>query len=198
MAAIGMTFTGANPYGMRPLPQAAAEVAAVAAEYGVAPLLDDVATEGAVRHALSSARCVHFFTHGSHDVDSPAFQCLYVAPDAASDGRLAAHELLGIDMTGLELVTMSACETALGRFDRGDNLRGLPAALLLAGAATVIGTLWQSEANASAHFFRTFYAALEAGSGEAVDAFAAAQRSTRAAFPAYRDWGPFYMMGDWR
>jgi hypothetical protein len=32
---------------------------------------------------------------------------------------------------------------------------------------------------------------------ELLDAFAAAQNATRKQFPAYRDWGPFYFMGDW-
>jgi CHAT domain len=46
------------------------------------------------------------------------------------------------------LVTLSACETALGRVDRADNLRGLPATLLAAGAEVVVGTLWPVLADA--------------------------------------------------
>jgi hypothetical protein len=196
-AAIGMTFMTSNRYHVRELPQAAEEAASIANVYGIDPLLDDAATEPAVFEALATARVVHFFTHGTHDIIAPAFQCLYVAPGETSDGRVAAHELLGLDMTGLDLVTMSACETALGRFDRSDNLRGLPAAFFLAGVSTVIGTLWETDAAASAWFFRNLHTSLHDGLTK-LDAFGAAQRTTRQAFPAYRDWGPFYMMGHWR
>ena len=96
-----------------------------------------------------------------------------------------------------EILTLSACETALGRFDAGDNLRGLPASFLLAGARAVVGTLWPVETNASALFFTEFYGAVHDGAVP-LDAFAAAQRATRARFPAYRDWGAFAFSGDWR
>ena len=197
IAAIGMTFTRANPYGMPVLPQAADEVAAVASVYGIAPLIDDDATGDAVLEALSTAGTVHLFTHGTQDIAAPAFQCVYVSPGAASDGRVTAHELLDINMSALDLVTLSACETGLGRFDRGDNLRGLPASLLLAGASTLVGTLWEVGAAPSAHFFRAFHAERRRGTGK-LDAFARAQRDTRDAFPAYRDWGAFQFVGDWR
>ncbi|WP_075024262.1 CHAT domain-containing protein [Actinomadura madurae] len=57
-------------------------------------------------------------------------------------GRVFAHDILKTDLRGVELVTMSACESALGRFDINDNLHGLPAALLSAGAAAIVGCLW--------------------------------------------------------
>ena len=94
-------------------------------------------------------------------------------------------------------MTLSACETALGRFDLADNLTGLPASLMLAGVETIVGTLWRVETGTSEHFFFALYRALKAGSNR-LDAFTQAQRSTRAQFPAYRDWGCFYYMGEWR
>ncbi|MFE5587174.1 CHAT domain-containing protein [Kitasatospora sp. NPDC056531] len=100
-----------------------------------------------------------------HDAAAPAFQCLYLAPDQRSDGRLHAHELLGLELRGLDLVTLSACETALGRFDASDNPRGLPAALLLSGAhphpaahCTLRTSSWSSKrakASAAAAPFRS-------------------------------------------
>jgi CHAT domain-containing protein len=168
----------------------------VAAAFGVDALLDDQVTERALKGALGSARCVHIAAHGRHDADAPSFQCLYVAPDEDSDGRLNAHELLALDMRGTEILTLSACETALGRVDLADNPRGLPATFLLSGVPTIVGTLWPVETNASAHFFGSFYEALHAGAPR-LDAFVAAQRGTRARFPVYRDWGPFYLLGDW-
>lgn len=84
-------------------------------------------------------------------MDAPLFQTVFLAPGDNGDGTLRAHEVLGLDLRGLEPVTLGACETALGRIDLSDNLRGLPAALLLAGARAVIGTLWEVSGDASEH-----------------------------------------------
>jgi CHAT domain-containing protein len=68
--------------------------------------------------------------------------------------------------------------------------------LLLSGVSTIVGTLWPVETNASAAFFESFHSGLRDGAPR-LDAFVAAQRATRQQFPAYRDWGPFYYVGDW-
>ncbi len=57
----------------------------------------------------------------------------------------------------------SACETALGRVDLGDNLRGLSANALVAGAATIIGTLWPVDKTAARAFFGSLYGELREG-----------------------------------
>jgi CHAT domain-containing protein len=196
LTAIGLSFEGTTRPGLPPIPQSISEARQVAGIFETEALVEEQATERSVLEAFNQSRYVHLSTHGWHNVNAPAFQCLYLTPDGESDGRLHAHELLSLDLRGLELLTLSACETALGRFDAGDNLRGLPASFLLAGVSTIVGTLWPVEANASEHFFTALYRQLRAGTGQ-LDAFATAQRETRAAFPKYRDWGPFYLIGDW-
>jgi CHAT domain-containing protein len=196
LTAIGLGFEGANPHDLPPLPGAVDEAEAVAKAFGGTLVPEPQATEAAVAQALEDSRFVHLATHGRHDADAPAFQCLYLTPDAGSDGRLQAHELLSLDLRGLDLVTLSACETALGRFDASDNLRGLPAALMLSGVSTVVGTLWEVEDETSERFFTELYQRLRAGDG-CLDAFRGAQTVTRADHPQYRDWGAFYLAGDW-
>jgi hypothetical protein len=196
LTALGLSFFGGEPHGQAPLAQSIAEVTAVAAVFGRDPIVDDDATEAALHQALRSSRYVHLSTHGYHDIDAPAFQALLLTPTEDNNGVVHAYELAGLDLRGLELVTLSACETALGRFDRGDNLHGIPAALFRSGVETVIGTLWESEVHASELFFTELYKALSTGAGR-LDAFRHAQLATRAAYPAYRDWGPFYLMGAW-
>src|SRR5262249_40551295 len=101
---------------------------------GVEPVLDEAVTEPAFSHALQTRRYVHLRAHGRHNVDAPLFQTVFLTPGEGHDGRLRAHEVLSLDLRGLDVVTLGACETALGRIDPSDNLRGMPAALLLAGA----------------------------------------------------------------
>lgn len=60
----------------------------------------------------------------------------------------------------------------------------------------MIGTLWPVETQASQRFFTRFYELLHEGRSR-LDAFAEAQHVTRTEFPQYRDWGPFYLMGQW-
>ncbi len=192
-AAFGLTYAD-GLHGLRPLRHAGTEAAAVASVHGAEALVDGAATESAVREALRTARFVHVAAHGRHDYDAPSFQCVYLAPDDESDGVLRAHELLTDDLRGTEVVSLSACETALGQFDLADNPRGLPAALLLAGVRCVIGTLWDVRSDTAELFFTTLHTDLAAGV-PALDAFTRAQRTTRAAFPVYRDWGAFTLSG---
>ncbi|MFI6483080.1 CHAT domain-containing protein [Nonomuraea sp. NPDC050663] len=173
-------------FGFEPIPEAEEEALAITRH----ALVGDRATRQSVLRALTRSGRFHLATHGLHNVTAPAFQCLY-----AADGPINAYELQRLDLGGLDLVTLSACETALGRYDLADNLRGIPAALLSRGARTIVGTLWPVESTTSRDFFTTFHASLEAGK---LAAFAHAQRQTRAAHPEYRDWGAFYYTGEWR
>jgi len=172
-----------------------AEAQAIANIVGVTPMLDPAATESAFAHALQTCRFVHLRAHGKHNVDAPLFQTVFLAPGAGHDGRLRAHEVLPLDLHGLELVTLGACETALGRTDISDNLRGIPAALLLAGAQAVVGTLWPVDAEASTTFFTELYRSLTVDAADLIEAFAVAQHATRALHPEYRDWGAFNLTG---
>ncbi|MGI5183254.1 CHAT domain-containing protein [Dactylosporangium sp. CA-152071] len=176
------------------LASSAAEGFAIGAILGVDPVLDAAATPAAVLAALRERRWVHLRAHGRHDADAPMFQTVFLSTADGGDGRLLAHQIVPLDLRGLELVTLGACETSLGRIDPGDNLRGLSAALLTAGAHAVIGTLWVVAADASTTFFTALYGALHGGATVA-DAFRTAQLATRRHHPEYRDWGAFYLTG---
>ncbi|MEU9165451.1 CHAT domain-containing protein [Streptomyces sp. NPDC048424] len=177
-----------------------AHTARVAASMGsAAPVLGAAATPRRFLEALSGARYVHVAAHGSHNEWAPWHQCLFLSPDPerGDDGRVHAHDVLRTDLRGVELVTMSACESALGRFDINDNLHGLPAAFLQAGAAAIVGCLWPVAPDVATAFFGTLYEQL-ALTRDRRTAFRTAQSTTRARHPAYRDWGAFCFIGDWR
>jgi hypothetical protein len=207
LTAIGVNFAEGNVFHLEALDECEAEAATIAEAFAPASklLVGPDAKEGAVRQAFATSRRVHLSTHGMHNVSAPWFQCIFLSPDghatdggtdAGGDGILNAYELLRLDLSGLDLVTFSACETALGRFDTGDNLRGIPAALLIAGVSTIVGTLWNVETQTSTFFFTRFYRLLkERGSKTA--AFRQAQKETRARYPKYRDWGAFQFIGAW-
>jgi len=202
LTAIGVNFAEGNVFHLDALNECEAEAATIAAAFAPASklLVGADAKEGAVLSALATSRRVHLSTHGLHNVSAPSFQCIFVSPgdetNAGGDGILNAYELLRLDLSGLDLVTFSACETALGRFDAADNLRGIPAALLIAGVSTIVGTLWNVETETSTFFFTTFYRLLKE-QGSKKSAFRQSQAETRARFPKYRDWGAFQFIGAW-
>lgn len=171
--------------------------ARVAAAMGGHAVLGAAATPRRLLGELADARYVHVAAHGAHNEWASWYQCLFLSPDADDDGRVFAHDILRADLRGVELVTMSSCESALGRFDVNDNLRGLPAAFLSAGASAVIGCLWPVHPQVATEFFGSLYERL-ARTPDRRAAFRAAQSAVRARHPAFRDWGSFCFIGDWR
>jgi hypothetical protein len=195
LTAIGLGFEPPNRRALPPLKNAEVEAFVIAAKFGTEPLTGDAATKSAVLEAFAASRRIHLASHGRHRVSAPAFQCVYLSGPEGED-VLYSYDLLRLDLRGVELVTLSACETALGRFDVSDNLRGFSASLLIAGVATIIGTLWRVETQTAAFFFERLYEALHEGSTTGY-AFQIAQAETRDNFPQYRDWGAFYLAGNW-
>jgi len=120
------------------------------------------------------------------------------------DGFLTAEEVAWLDLTGVELVVLSACETALGRTQSGEGLMGLRRAFRVAGARTVISTLWAVEDRSSSDLMLAFYRKLWVEGRSKLQALRRAQlemlRSNRAEFGDGRPatWGAFVLSGDWR
>lgn len=74
-----------------------------------------------------------------------------------TDGILTGLEVLSMDLRGTQLVTLSACQTALGDMTQGEGVYSLNRAFLEAGAQAVLSTLWSVDDQATAAFMKRFY-----------------------------------------
>ena len=78
-------------------------------------------------------------------------------PTPDDDGVLTALEVGDLDLSGVELAVLSACETGLGEVAGGDGVLGLQRALLLAGARATVTSLWQVPDAATSALMARFY-----------------------------------------
>lgn len=86
-------------------------------------------------------------------------------PERAEDGILTAKEISTLDLRGLDMVVLSACQTGLGEIS-GDGVFGLQRGFKKAGANTLVMSLWPVSDKATQLLMNRFYANLTSGSGK--------------------------------
>jgi CHAT domain-containing protein len=184
--------------GFPALAQVPAELGSIQALYGGEVLLDEKFRASTIESELGQREfnVVHVATHGEFSADAEQSFLL------TWDGRL------GMDRLGqavgharfrdrpIELLTLSACETAQGD-DRA--ALGLAGVAIQAGARSALGTLWSVNDVASAEVVGEFYGQLH---GQPVSKAVALQRAQQkllrdpnSAHPYY--WAPFLLIGNW-
>lgn len=156
-------------------------------------LLRQQASESAAKEYAEDFDYIHFASHGVFDNNKPLNSGLLLAADNANDGVLTVSELYDMRINA-DLVTLSACETGLGKNASGDELVGLTRAFLFAGADTIVSSLWAVEDNATAKLMQSFYRQL--GKQNKREALRFAQMKVRDEYNSHPVfWAPFQLTG---
>ncbi len=162
-------------------------------------LLGARATESSFKNLAGDYDVIHLATHGYFNKLNPLLSGVLLERDAQDDGRLEVHEIFELQLHA-QLVTLSACDTALGsgyfaEVPAGDDIVGLTRAFLFAGSPSVLATLWEVNDRSAVRFMQGFYGQL--GKGDKAAALAKVQREMRAR-GSYRHpyyWASFVMVG---
>jgi tetratricopeptide (TPR) repeat protein len=147
---------------------------------------------------LADYKIIHFAAHGLIDDQRPARSSIVLSLDPASpeDGFVQVREIYNLKMRA-SLVGLSACQTGLGRFVRGEGIEGLNRAFFYAGASSVLMTLWSINDEAGSQLMERFYRRLRAAD-PITDALRAAKldliRSPAFSHPYY--WAGYVVTGD--
>ena len=125
-------------------------------------LAGENATKSAFEHSvLEEYATIHLAVHGVANEQHPEQAALIFLSDTSSgdDGILEASEIVHLH-TNADLVVLSACDTAVGRLQGEEGIANLSLAFQLAGAKTVVSTLWSIDDTTALYLMKRFYAHL--------------------------------------
>lgn len=127
-------------------------------------LFDTAATSQNFYQLASKYRILHLATHGLADQRAGQFSYLAFSNDSTSQSNdlLYVNDLYNTQIQA-EMVVLSACETALGEFQKGEGIISLARGFSYAGARSVITTLWSIDDKTTAELMQLFYQNLKSG-----------------------------------
>lgn len=183
-----------------PLPGAEREVQQVARLFGGSEIfVQQEATKERFKAGAGRANMVHVAAHAELDDVDPLFSRILFASSAAEPGLLEAREIYTLDLRGVRLITLSACESGLGRVARGDEIIGFTRSLLSAGANSIVASLWPVADDSTDLLMGRLYRELAAGRDLMASMQLAqleVQKNRRFAHPFF--WAPFNVIGNGR
>ncbi|HEY7544873.1 MAG TPA: CHAT domain-containing protein, partial [Blastocatellia bacterium] len=186
-------------------------------------LLKQQATESSLKQSVAP-KLLHIATHGffltrgtvptkslqatraigtSAKVDNPLLRSGLALAGANlregnDDGILTALEATGLNLWGTKLVVLSACDTGLGEVKNGEGVYGLRRAFVLAGAETLVMSLWPVSDYVTRELMTAYYRGLKQGQGRGE-----ALRQVQLAMLRRKDrehpfyWASFIQSGEW-
>lgn len=191
---------------LAPLPEAEVEVKALKEIWKPAPSKIFVGPEAGKNIFKTEAEkyaVIHLATHGILDDSNPMYSRLVMARaenDPNDDGLLEAREIMQLNLHA-DLVVLSACQTARGRFGAGEGMVGMSWAFFVAGVPTMVASQWKVDSGSTARLMISFHKHLK---NTATDGTTKASALRQAALEVLKDqryrhpffWAGFVMIGE--
>jgi len=183
-----------------PLPGAEREVKEVADLFKQKQIyVQRDATKLTFKQRANQSAVLHVAAHAEVDDVDPLFSRILLANDGQDRGLLEAREVYGLDMRSVSLVTLSACESGLGKVVKGDEIVGFTRSFLSAGASSMVASLWPVADESTEALMHTLYRSMTEGA-DLMEAMRTAQldvqKKRRFAHPFF--WAPFNVIGNGR
>jgi tetratricopeptide (TPR) repeat protein len=185
------------------LPGTEEEVKAIASLFqqrnaSATTLLASQANETAIKsEQLKDYDVLHFATHGVVDESNPELSRIFLQTNSgAEDGHLFSGEIYNLKVNA-NLVTLSACQTGLGKISKGEGVIGLSRALVYSGAKNIVVSYWSVADQSTSTLMADFYATLLSNSRSYSDALRDAKLAMLK-HQTYKDpyfWAPFVLIG---
>ncbi|WP_171974795.1 CHAT domain-containing tetratricopeptide repeat protein [Leptolyngbya sp. 'hensonii'] len=185
-----------------PLPGTEIAAKVVAQLLGTQPLLGQQATLEVIRQRLPEARLIHLATHGfsyfftnQEMRDSyPESALAFAALPQSTPGLLTEDEIKALRLKA-ELVVLSACDTGLGQLTSGEGVISLARSFIIAGAPTVLLSLWKGPDAPTTVLMTHFYENLQDNPDKA-QALRQAMLATMKEYPDPGVWAAFTLIGE--
>ncbi len=203
------TLSGEWARALSELPEAARE-AKITAKFYMNPeiLVESDATERNVLNGLKRCNVAHLALHCLVKPESSLLASLMLAPmeatsaDSASslpsedDGVLSLNEVYGLSLPNTHMVVLSACQSGLGQYYRGEGIVSLIHPLLSAGVSTVVASLWPVESSPTFELMSEFHKARTERMMSSGDALREAQlHMLRSGYDHPYYWASFIVVG---
>jgi CHAT domain-containing protein len=187
---------------LQPLAFSGPEVAAASKLMHGETVVGPAATEERFTSTAGNYRIIHLATHGRADnrVGDYAFLAFTEIKDSIENELLYVKDLYNLQLNA-DLVVLSACETGIGKLQRGEGIISLARAFAYAGAKSIVTSLWSVNDKSTSELMRMFYRELQRGKDKDEALRLARLRflkesSVRNGHPFF--WAAFVPLGDMR
>lgn len=155
-------FKSETRTGFGPLQYSGEEIAYISQLTKGDAYLGNLATEHLLKIEAAQYNILHLATHGSMDEKNRGFLAFKNSKDSLNNGMLFLSEIYNLSLQN-EMTVLSACESGIGMFQKGEGTLSLARAFLVAGSKSVVNTLWKVNDKQTKAIIIDFYYHLDKG-----------------------------------
>lgn len=155
--------------GLSSLQYNAEEVENATREFSGRSFVGAEAKESQFKAWAPSSRAIHLAMHALTNDREPLYSQLIFSKeqDTLEDGFLYAYEIYNLDLSAADIVVLSACNTGVGKLQRGEGLMSLSRAFKYAGCPNIVMSLWKADDFSTKEIVSSFFTHLKSNTGKA-------------------------------